>query len=170
MTVYAPSDVRAITVPIQFGGCGEPHVSAELAEGERWALDCESCGQALTRPPLSSHGWAHSIDKVALTPDERRLLETQEKEGSAATALMVRQLGDTLAAAVRQGYLGHAAPAPAPPSTSELMSALKSLAPEDLAQLLTIAGLDNTAPAGGPTVTLAGAPAKKVAAPRKAAQ
>lgn len=146
MTVHAPSDVRAVTVPEHFGGCGTAHQAGDLQPGERWALECQPCETALTSAPLNSHGWASQVDKVSLTPDERQLLTSQEKEGSAATAMMVRQLGDTLAQAMRQGYSGMAGlPAPTPqflqPTSENITEALKSMAPNDLEQLLRRAGL-----------------------------
>ena len=174
MTVYAPTDVRAITVPDSFGGCGQPHESGELSPGERWALDCLPCEQALTSAPLNSHGWANRIDQVALTPDERQLLETQEKEGSAATAMMVRQLGDTLASALRQGYSGLAgvpvaAPQPAAPSAADLAAALKTLPADDLADLLKIAGLSPATDEVKPVLAEPPAAKKAVAPVKKAA-
>lgn len=175
MTIYAPSDVRSAAVSESFGGCGQIHEAGDLQPGQRWGLDCPLCEVALSKPPLSSHGWSTSIDGVALTPDERRLLESQEKEGSAATAMMVRQLGDSLAAAMRAGYAGAAAPQPqfVQPSASDITAALKSMPKAELAEMLTLAGLAPTlddAPAELVTAEPTPAPAKKVAAKKTAAK
>lgn len=177
MTVHAPSDVRSVTVPEHFGGCGVEHSAGDLEPGQRMSLDCGPCELALTSPPLNAHGWSSREDGVALTPDERLLLESQEKEGSAATALMVKQLGESLAQAVRHGHIGAAQLAPAqpqfvPPTADDIHAALKEMDPADLEQLLRRAGLaapvePDTAPEQTPTPDPAPAaktPAKKTAA------
>ncbi len=183
MTVHAPSDVRSITVPEHFGGCGAEHSAGELEPGQRMSIDCPPCELALTSPPLSAHGWSSREDGVALTPDERQLLESQEKEGSAATALMVKQLGESLAQAVRLGNLGVAALPTAPaqpqfvqPSADDIHSALKEMDPADLEQLLRRAGLAapvesadaDSAPAPDPEPVKT--PAKATAAKKTAAK
>lgn len=176
MPVYAPSDVRAVTVPEHFGGCGTPHEAPVLEPGERWALDCFLCEDALTKPPLLSHGWSSQIDGVALTPDERKFLESQEKEGSAATAMMVRQLGDTLAQAMRQGYAGAsgvpvAQPQFVQPSAADITAALKSMPRDELADLIKLAGLGDVSDPMVPDLSARDeAPTtKKTAATRKTA-
>ncbi|MFF4403591.1 hypothetical protein [Streptomyces sp. NPDC001404] len=132
MTMYAPSDVRSIFLP---SGCGEPHTVGELQAGEHWALDCPACETVLAAPALSKLGWSPQEDGVALTPDERRLLETEKNEGHIAQALMAKEFGRELAARTRTG------PETEQSSNTGMIEALKSASPEDLAELLTRAGL-----------------------------
>ncbi|MGW7001427.1 hypothetical protein ACWGCW_01020 [Streptomyces sp. NPDC054933] len=133
MTMYAPSDVRALSaIP---DGCGTRHEAPALKDGEHWHLDCPPC-EAVLSGRLVKLGFSARLDGVALTCDERRLLETQEKEGNAATAILVKQLGSDLASALRTG--GAAA---AEPSPEQVVSALKGLPQDKLAELLKSAGL-----------------------------
>lgn len=172
MTMYAPSDVRSAAVSEAFGGCGEIHQAGDLQPGERWGLDCPLCEIALSKPPLSQHGWSNTIDGVSLTPDERKLLESQEKEGSAATAMMVRQLGDSLAAAMRAGYAGMSgvpAPQPVAPSAQDITAALKSLPKAELAEMLTLAGLVPTLDDAPAELATVDAPVAKKAVAKKTA-
>lgn len=81
MTVYAPSDVNAISVPVDRGGCGQQHGGGERAKGELLAVDCEQCAPVLLS--MNGHGWASDPMHVALTPDERR-----EAEATATKAQM----------------------------------------------------------------------------------
>lgn len=170
MTMYAPSDVRAVSVPTHLGGCGEPHEAPYLGPGSRWELECPLCEAALGKPPLVQHGWANRNEDVSLTPDERRTLETQSKEGSAATAMLVKQLGNDLAAALRGGPLQTA---PAALTEDQVLSALKSLPNDALAELLKTAGLAPEAPVpdGADTAPVAPSvePTKKASAPARRA-
>lgn len=133
MTMYAPSDVRALSAI--HDGCGTPHEAPALEPGEHRQLDCPPC-EAVLSGRLVKLGWSTRLDGVALTCDERRLLETQEREGNAATAMLVKQLGSDLASALRTGGASAAEPSP-----EQVVSALKGLPQDKLAELLKSAGL-----------------------------
>lgn len=73
MTVYAPSDFNAVSVPVDAGGCGQTHGGGDRAPGEHLAVDCEKCEPILLS--MAGHGWASDPLHVALTPDEQRASE-----------------------------------------------------------------------------------------------
>lgn len=129
MTAYAPSDVRSITVP---HGCGEPHEAGDLAEGERFAIDCAECEPHILA--MAGHGWAMDPLQVALTPDERtrfEALEANAKAQQATTWADPQAIGNAVAAAL--GVAGQT-------SAPSLLNQIKSMSPEDKA---TLAGLLN---------------------------
>lgn len=96
MTVYAPSDVRAISVS---GGCGASHeLGREPGKGEHFAVTCGACEPLIL---ATKTGWAHDVSSVALTPDENRIFETQEKEGQRAQAIASRALAERLGDLIR---------------------------------------------------------------------
>lgn len=158
MTAYAPSDVRSITVP---AGCGQPHEAGELAEGERFVVDCAECEPHILA--LKDHGWARDPLQVALTPDERQrfeALETNARAQQASTWADPRAIGNAVAEAL--GVAG----AQAAPS---LLEQIKAMSGEDKAVL---AGLLYPAPAAeaateAPAPEAAEKPAPTKRTPRK---
>lgn len=78
MSVFAPSDVRSVTIP---NGCGDPHEAADLPEGERWSVDCPACEPHIM---ADLYGWAYEPGKVAPTTDERAEIERAEKDAKRA--------------------------------------------------------------------------------------
>jgi hypothetical protein len=160
MTAYAPSDVRSITIP---AGCGQSHDAGDLAEGERFTVDCAECEPHILA--LAGHGWASNPLQVALTPDERTALEALERNAKAQQATTwsdPKAIGNAMAQA-----LGTFGPAPAAPS---LLEQIKALNAEEKAALV---GLLTETPAE-PAEKAAAVPAAKAtkaakAAPRKAA-
>ncbi|HWB34548.1 MAG TPA: hypothetical protein VHA75_00835, partial [Rugosimonospora sp.] len=115
MTIYAPTDVRAIHAP---RGCDTPHEAGALAPGERWALTCAPCEPHIL---AMRTGWAAQPDAVSLTPDERYEIELAEKT---AARERNRTWGDpaTLSAAFAAAI--HSGPAPAAPNLLEQLEAL----------------------------------------------
>lgn len=173
MTMYAPSDIHAMSALSD--GCGIAHEAPALEPGEHWGLDCQPCETVLAGR-LAKLGWSPRVDTVTLTCDERQLLETSSKEGSAATALLVKQLGAQLAQGLLHGGPQAAPAALAAPTAEQLVGALQELPQEQLAALLKSAGLaPEAAPEAAPQSILepaAEAPAPRAAArrgPRKAA-
>lgn len=150
MTAYAPSDVRSITVP---HGCGEPHEAGDLAEGERFAIDCPDCEPHILA--MAGHGWAMDPLQVALTPDERarfEALEANAKAQQATTWADPRAIGNAVAAAL--GVSGQT-------SAPSLLEQIKAMSPEDKAALAGLLNLPAPAEAETP------APAAKKAAPAR---
>lgn len=82
MTVYARSDVAAVTISSDHGGCGTVH-SRPVVEGapvKIWALTChDGCEDYLRNDSLWS-GTAHTIPE---TPDEIAIRADVEKRGQA---------------------------------------------------------------------------------------
>lgn len=102
MTAYARNDLETIMIPMEAGGCGETHKRPKLKKGEDpkvWGVDCNACEPIL----LAVHGFARSEHDIELTPDEVKVQERLEKEGSAATAAMAKEIGAQLAQAARTG-------------------------------------------------------------------
>jgi hypothetical protein len=155
MTAYAPSDVRSITVP---QGCGQPHEAGDLAEGERFAVDCPECESFILT--MTGHGWAADPLQVDLTPDERRANEALERNAKARQATTWSDpaaIGNAVAQA-----LG-VAQAQAAPS---LLDQIRAMSDEDKAALAGLLGYETPVqPAEKP----AAAPAAKKAAPAKKA-
>lgn len=84
MTVHAPTDVRAITIPTERGGCGQPHeADANLGPGEHFAVNCPDCEPVIMG---LGHGWAGDPLGVSLTPDERAHLATLDDQAKAHQA------------------------------------------------------------------------------------
>ena len=149
--IYAPTDVRAITVP---AGCGVPHEAGYLAEGERWNLDCPACEPAII---AMRTGWAHTPAGVALTPDEIGVAEAEEQ---AAARHRNRTWGDPTAVgqALAQA-LTTASPAPA--ATAPVPSLLEQIAALSLDERRAL-GLMLMEPVADEMATL---PAPSIAAP-----
>lgn len=123
MTVYARSDVAAVSISIEHGGCGESH-SRPVIEGapaKVWALTCHGgCEDHLRNDPL----WAGTIHTIPETPDETAIRLDVEKRGQAELAIsnteslaaiagLAHQLPTALSAALIQalGAVGAAPPA-----------------------------------------------------------
>lgn len=157
MTVYAPSDVQSITVP---DGCGQPHAAGDLAEGERFAVDCAACEPRILA--MAGHGWASDPLQVAPTPDERRrfeALEANAKAQQAATWSNPQAIGNAVAAALGQ----QGAPS--------LLEQIKALSAEDRKALVGLLSDEPTKPEPEPKPPAAAkktAPAAKKTAPGKA--
>lgn len=81
MTIYARSDLAAVTVPAEgFGGCGDLH-SRPVANGapvQIWALDCYLCEDHLRHDPH----WAVTPSEIAETHDEKNNREDFERRGA----------------------------------------------------------------------------------------
>jgi hypothetical protein len=75
MTLFAPSDARAINLP---GGCGNQHTRPD--EDAPWALDCAACETVLPK----EFGWAPTPDGVLPTWDEARQAERDEARAQRA--------------------------------------------------------------------------------------
>lgn len=82
MTVYARSDVAAVSISPAHGGCGESH-SRPVVEGapvKLWALTChDGCEDYLRGDPL----WSGTPHTVPETPDEVAIRTDVEKRGQA---------------------------------------------------------------------------------------
>lgn len=82
MTVYARSDVAAVSISPEHGGCGESH-SRPVVEGapvKLWALTCHGgCEDVLRNDSL----WAGTPHTVPETPDEEAIRADVEKRGQA---------------------------------------------------------------------------------------
>lgn len=82
MTVYARSDVAAVSISPEHGGCGESH-SRPVVEGapvKLWALTCHGgCEDVLRNDSL----WAGTAHTVPETPDEEAIRLDVEKRGQA---------------------------------------------------------------------------------------
>lgn len=130
MTVYAPSDVRSITVPTDRGGCGMPHeLTGEPADGERFSVNCPACEPHIIAARI---GWAHTPHGVHLTPDEIAQVEAEEaraKREQNRTWGSPEALGSAFAAAMSAKMGTPAASAPT------LMEQIAALSPEERAAL-----------------------------------
>jgi len=80
MTVYARSDVSAVTISKDHGGCGQIH-SRPVVEGapaKLWALTCHAgCENFLRADAL----WASTPQTIPETPDETALRQDIERRG-----------------------------------------------------------------------------------------
>jgi hypothetical protein len=100
MTVYARSDIAAVSISTAHGGCGEVH--SRPAPGGKpvaeWALTCGPCENHLRHDPL----WATFTDQIPETPDEIRSREEAEKRGqrdqAVATQAALTNIADMPAA------------------------------------------------------------------------
>jgi hypothetical protein len=131
------------------GGCGQQH-QVQVDGTGRPHVECELCAPIL----VGRHwGWAASPAGVPPTPDEVAARELAEREGTAATNIMLRSVSDALAkAAASQLGAGTA------PAAVSLLDQLKALGPGEREALLNALGAP---PAGGaelPSAT-AGKPA-----------
>lgn len=166
MTLYAPSDVRAITVPTDLGGCGHPHTAPDdLPEGELFALDCVPCEQFVN---TLRHGWAPDPLNVGLTTDERRRQEALSDQAKARQASTWAD-PDAIGKAVASALSTHA------PRPGGILDALRaeaaSLDETGKAELAALLGLTAPAPADPPAAVAEPAtPATDAPAPRKVAK
>lgn len=80
MTVHARSDLAAVTITPDHGGCGATH-SRPVVEGapaKLWSLTCHGgCEDVLRK---DAH-WSATISGVPETPDEKAYREDQELKG-----------------------------------------------------------------------------------------
>jgi len=108
MTVYAPTDVRSISIP---GGCGHSHDAGDLAEGERLIVNCPPCEPGIM---ATRTGWAHTPEGVHLIPDEIARVEADKREADRSKN---HTWGDphALGRALAQGLAGQQASAAAGP-------------------------------------------------------
>jgi len=153
MTLYAPSDVRAILVPQERGGCGQPHEAGTLAEGEHFAITCPECEAHVN---TLGHGWAPDPLQVAMTPDERAQFEALSKQAQARQATTWAD-PDAIGKAVATALGVQAQP-------TSLLDQLRALSPDDKAALAGILGLTPPAEKGDkPAAVIEPAPAEEQA-------
>jgi|GEM_PF-1366071 len=115
MTIYARSDICAVTISVAHGGCGSAHhrPASDGNPAKLWALTCAPCENYLRSDPH----WAGSVSEVPETFDESKGREDFERRGAAdrdtvlATAL-AKLAGVDLPPALR-GLIGGAGPAAA---------------------------------------------------------
>jgi hypothetical protein len=79
MQLYARSDLTAVSIPVEGGGCGITHARPVVqgAPSKLWPLSCPQCTQVLRDDPL----WAMDKLKIPLTPDEESVAGEMEKRG-----------------------------------------------------------------------------------------
>lgn len=133
MTVHAPSDVRAITVPAERGGCGTSHEAGELADGDRFSIDCPACEAVIA---AMRTGWAQQPHAVALTPDEIGVAQAAESQAARARN---RTWGDAseLAKAFASAIQGGMSTPSAAPSLLEQVAAMSVQERAAFAAMLT---------------------------------
>lgn len=94
MTVYARSDVSAVTISRDHGGCGEVHSRPVVAgaPARMWALTCHAgCENHLRSDPL----WASTPETIPETPDETAIRTDAERRGQVEQqASTVKALND----------------------------------------------------------------------------
>ena len=81
MTIHSRSDVAAVTISPEHGGCGDLH-SRPVRNGapvKLWSLDCEACEEVLRKD--SHPHWSPTISGIPETPDEKEYREDQEVKG-----------------------------------------------------------------------------------------
>lgn len=78
MTVYARSDIAAVTVGRSHGGCGVVHSRPVVngAPARTWGLTCPPCEAHLTHDPA----WSGTLADVPSTPDEDLARESAVKK------------------------------------------------------------------------------------------
>lgn len=80
MTIYARSDISAVTLSSAHGGCGLTH--SRPAPGgnpvKLWALSCPQCEDHLR----SDRDWSPTIPDIPETPDEKSAREDWERRGA----------------------------------------------------------------------------------------
>lgn len=108
MTVYAPTDALSVTIPTDRGGCGLTHQVTDRK------VDCLACEPHIVG---LRQGWAHTLEGVALTPDEIGEVERAEAQAKrqnqrtwADPAVLANVIGD----AMRDGLANGQQPAAAP--------------------------------------------------------
>ena len=98
--IFAPTDTRSVTIPVDRGGCGHTHHVADRA------VECAMCEPHII---ALRHGWAHTLDKVALTCDESaevEAAEAQAKRQNQRTWADPSVLSNVIADAMRDGLAG----------------------------------------------------------------
>lgn len=99
MTLYARSDLCAVSVSPDHGGCGATHTRPLIAgaPAKIWGLECPACEDFLRSDKL----WSPLVTTIPETTDEKNAREDVEKRGSVeqaqsvATALnQLAKLGD----------------------------------------------------------------------------
>lgn len=82
MTVYARSDVAAIAIGPEHGGCGSPHsrpVGDDGTAAALWVLTCHGgCEDVLRADPL----WSSTVAEIPETPDEKSIREDWDRRGA----------------------------------------------------------------------------------------
>jgi hypothetical protein len=82
MTVFARSDVAAVSISVDHGGCGQSH-SRPVVEGspvKLWALTCHGGCEDVLR---GDNHWAGTPHTIPETPDEVAIRMDVEKRGQA---------------------------------------------------------------------------------------
>lgn len=131
MTVYAPTGTTSISVG---AGCGQEHSAGrDLGAGEHFAVTCPTCETLILG---TNTGWSSDVSGVALTPDERRVFEEQEKVGQRAQAIAARALAERLGDVIR----GADVPAAPVDPVQDVISKLSALNDQQLATLRGIFG------------------------------
>lgn len=84
MTLYARSDLAAVAVSGDHGGCGEIHRRPVVAgaPAKVWALNCHPCEDFLRSDSL----WTTQVTTIPETADETAAREDIEKRGSVEQA------------------------------------------------------------------------------------
>lgn len=81
MALHARSDLAAVTISPEHGGCGDLH-SRPVDKGapvKLWTLDCPLCEVALKK--INDPHWSGTISGIPETPDEKQYREDQELKG-----------------------------------------------------------------------------------------
>ena len=122
MTVYARSDVAAVSISRDHGGCGESHSRPVVAgaPAKLWALTCPGgCENYLRSDPLWS-GTPHTVpetpDEIAIRTDVEKKNQLELQIGNAHALAELAKLGElptamAQALAVAFGPILNAAPA-----------------------------------------------------------
>lgn len=87
MTLYARSDLCAVSVSPDHGGCGKSHTRPLVAgaPAKVWALDCHQCEDHLRSDKL----WSPQVTTIPETVDEKNAREDVEKRGAVEQAQSV---------------------------------------------------------------------------------
>lgn len=91
MVVFARSDLSAVAISADGGGCGQVH-SRPVVDGaptKIWALACPMCELTLHGDPL----WATHFDLIPRTADEERAAKKLAEEGTGT----MKQVAEALA-------------------------------------------------------------------------
>lgn len=101
MSIYGRSDMMAVAVPVQQGGCGETHTRPvkDGAPEKVWKLSCPKCEVFLRK--VNDPAWSALENKITETPDEIAQREEREKrtqvELEAQNADAFHRLSDAVA-------------------------------------------------------------------------
>lgn len=84
MTIYARSDLAAVAVSADHGGCGDVHTRPVVggAPAKIWALDCHPCEDFLRSDSL----WSPQATTIPETMDEENTRKDVEKRGAVEQA------------------------------------------------------------------------------------